>query len=126
MSHTKTPWRITAPSDKKAREIVGADGSTVAKLTALDLPNAVLIVEAVNAMQATSTAQVTDEQDKRDAERYRWLRNKPKSQLTDEHGIQFSFAVAEPKPNNWRVHSKRGADMDSAIDATLSASKDQA
>jgi hypothetical protein len=43
--HAKLPWRITdAP-----RKIVGADGATVANLTALDLPNAELIVVSVNA-----------------------------------------------------------------------------
>jgi hypothetical protein len=49
VGRTPLPWRITEPGEKKGpREIVGSDGSTVAKLTALDLPNAELIVTAVN------------------------------------------------------------------------------
>lgn len=32
--HTSLPWRITEASEKKTREIVGADGSTVAELEA--------------------------------------------------------------------------------------------
>lgn len=48
-SHAKIPWRITEPSEKKTREIVAVDGSTVAKLTKLDIENAELIVAAVNA-----------------------------------------------------------------------------
>jgi hypothetical protein len=50
----KLPWRIT----ESPRKIVGADGATVANLTALDLPNAHLIVESVNraAPQAATTA----------------------------------------------------------------------
>jgi hypothetical protein len=47
--HTPLPWRVTEPNEKKGpREIVGANGATVAKLTALDLPNAELIVSSVN------------------------------------------------------------------------------
>lgn len=46
---TPLPWRITEPGEKKGpREIVGANGATVARLTALDLPNAELIVPSVN------------------------------------------------------------------------------
>jgi hypothetical protein len=46
--HNPLPWRITSPEEKKGREIVDAKGGTVAKLTALDLPNAELIVASVN------------------------------------------------------------------------------
>lgn len=49
MSHTPLPWRITEPTEKKTREIVGANGETVARLTALDMDNAALIVKCVNA-----------------------------------------------------------------------------
>lgn len=48
MSHTPIPWRITEASEKKTREIFGSNGATVAKLTALDIDNAELIVRAVN------------------------------------------------------------------------------
>lgn len=48
--HSKLPWRLTdAP-----RKIVSADGSTVANLTALDLPNAELIVSSVNTFGSDS------------------------------------------------------------------------
>lgn len=43
--HTPEPWGIT----ENPRQIVAANGSTVAKLTALDLPNARRIVACVNA-----------------------------------------------------------------------------
>lgn len=49
MKHSVLPWRITDASEKKGREIVDARGSTVAKLTALDMANAELIVSSVNA-----------------------------------------------------------------------------
>lgn len=52
MSHTPLPWRITEPNEKKTREIVGANGETVARLTALDMENAALIVASVNAASA--------------------------------------------------------------------------
>lgn len=52
-----TPWRITAPDERKGREIVDARGGTVAKLTALDMANAELIVTSVNARR-TPAAQV--------------------------------------------------------------------
>lgn len=42
------PWRITEATEKKGREIVDARGNTVAKLTALDLPNAEAMVAGVN------------------------------------------------------------------------------
>lgn len=48
VGHAALPWRVTEASEKKTREIVGADGSTVAKLTALDIQNAELIVRACN------------------------------------------------------------------------------
>lgn len=51
-AHTVLPWRITEPSEKKTREIVDANGSTIAKLTALDIPIAEFIVRAVNAHDA--------------------------------------------------------------------------
>jgi hypothetical protein len=47
--HSPLPWRVTGPDEKKGREIVDVKGNTVAKLTALDLPNAELIVASVNA-----------------------------------------------------------------------------
>jgi hypothetical protein len=46
--HSPTPWRITEATEKKGREIVDARGNTVAKLTALDLPNAQVMVDGVN------------------------------------------------------------------------------
>lgn len=47
------PWRITEPGEKKgSREIVDAKGSTVARLTALDMANAELIVKGVNSLLA--------------------------------------------------------------------------
>lgn len=46
---TPLPWKITDGDGRKGREIVGANGATVAKLTALDIDNAQLIVRAVNA-----------------------------------------------------------------------------
>jgi hypothetical protein len=49
---TPLPWRITDATEKKSREIVGANGSTVAKLTALDIQNAELIVAAINSIAA--------------------------------------------------------------------------
>ena len=49
MTHSKLPWRITDATEKKTREIVDANGATVAKLTALDMANALLIVSGVNA-----------------------------------------------------------------------------
>lgn len=49
MSHTKLPWKITEPSPKKSREIAGASGEFIAKLTALDIPNAEFIVRSCNA-----------------------------------------------------------------------------
>lgn len=49
MEHSKLPWRVTDATEKKTREIVDANG---AKLTALDMPNALLIVSAVNAVRA--------------------------------------------------------------------------
>lgn len=48
MKASTLPWRITDPEEKKGREIVDSRGLTVAKLTALDMPNAELIVKAVN------------------------------------------------------------------------------
>jgi hypothetical protein len=51
-SHAALPWSITEADAKKTREIVGADGATVAKLTILDIPNAELIVTSVNAVHA--------------------------------------------------------------------------
>lgn len=47
--HSILPWHITEATGKKGQEIVDAPGSTVAKLTTLDMPNALLIVAAVNA-----------------------------------------------------------------------------
>jgi hypothetical protein len=44
------PWQITEATEKKGREIVDARGNTVAKLTALDLPNAEVMVAGVNAV----------------------------------------------------------------------------
>lgn len=52
MNHSKLPWRITEPNERKGREIVCAAGSTIAKLTALDMANAGLIVAAVNTQAA--------------------------------------------------------------------------
>jgi hypothetical protein len=49
MNHSPLPWRITDATEKKGREIVDARGNTVAKLTALDIPNAELMVKAANA-----------------------------------------------------------------------------
>lgn len=54
MNHQPLPWRITEATEKKGREIVDAKGGTVAKLTALDLPNAELIVSSVNAGESVS------------------------------------------------------------------------
>lgn len=48
MSHSPLPWSITEATGKKSREIVDANGSTVAKLTELDMDNAYLIVDSVN------------------------------------------------------------------------------
>ena len=48
MEHSPLPWRITDASEKKTREIVDANDSTIARLTALDMANAELIVSAVN------------------------------------------------------------------------------
>lgn len=42
------PWSITEATPKKPRQIVDKKGATVCTLTALDLPNAELIVEGVN------------------------------------------------------------------------------
>jgi hypothetical protein len=56
--HTQLPWRVTAPDERRGREIVGADGSTVAKLTALDIVNAELIVAKVNATAEPQAADV--------------------------------------------------------------------
>jgi len=69
----------------------------------------------------SEAAQAPGKQDRIDAERYRWLRGRPIKQMVDEHGIQFTFALAEPEPNRWRVHSKRGEEMDAAIDAARAA-----
>lgn len=50
------PWRITEPGEKKSgREIVDAKGTTVARLTALDMANAELIVSAVNEKHRSAT-----------------------------------------------------------------------
>jgi hypothetical protein len=70
---TRLPWRITEASDKKGREIVGADGSTVAKLTGLDLPNAELIVESVNNRRAPSSATTAGERQGIDTPEFREL-----------------------------------------------------
>lgn len=48
MNHSPLPWRITEATEKKGREIVDANGGTVAKLTMLDMANAELIVSSVN------------------------------------------------------------------------------
>lgn len=52
-SPSPLPWRITDATEKKGREIVDSRGATVAKLTALDMPNAELIVSAVNPPKET-------------------------------------------------------------------------
>lgn len=52
-AHSPLPWRITEANEKKSREIVDAKGITVAKLTALDMDNAELIVKGVNALKST-------------------------------------------------------------------------
>lgn len=57
---TPLPWRVVQSA--KGHEIIGANNATVAKLTALDLPNAHLIVERVNA--APSAAVQPQEQPK--------------------------------------------------------------
>lgn len=58
---TALPWRITEPNERKGREIAGANGATVAKLTALDMGNAELIVASVNrAANANPPAQQSD------------------------------------------------------------------
>lgn len=59
-AHTPLPWRITEPNEKKSREIVGANGATIARLTALDMPNAELIVKAVNLYQWMNGASPPD------------------------------------------------------------------
>ena len=42
------PWQLSDSASKKGPEILDARGATVAKLTALDMANAKLIVSAVN------------------------------------------------------------------------------
>jgi hypothetical protein len=53
-----------------------------------------------------------------DAARYRWLRNRPvgKGVPLIADGIQFIFAVRDAR-QSWVVHSVRGEEMDTAIDA---------
>lgn len=57
-AHTPLPWRIAEADKKKSAEIVGANEATVARLTALDMPNARRIVAALNATQHISTEQL--------------------------------------------------------------------
>jgi hypothetical protein len=80
---TRLPWRITEASEKKGREIVGADGSTVAKLTGLDLPNAELIVESVNNRRAPSSATTAGERQSIDTPTFR--------KLLDEYDDEASY-----------------------------------
>jgi hypothetical protein len=55
-----------------------------------------------------------------DAARYRWLRNRPvgKGVPLVADGIQFIFAVRDDR-QSWVVHSMRGEEMDTAIDAAM-------
>lgn len=52
--HSPFPWKITEASEKKGREIVDARGNTVAKLTALDIPNAMAMVKGVNLLHSNN------------------------------------------------------------------------
>lgn len=53
------PWRVTEPTEKKSREIVDVNGATVARLTALDLANAMYIVAAVNTYAESNKASMS-------------------------------------------------------------------
>jgi hypothetical protein len=58
-----------------------------------------------------------------DAARYRYLRARPigKSVPLITDGIQFIFATRD-ESRNWVVHSRRGDEMDAAIDAAMDRS----
>jgi hypothetical protein len=77
MIHSPLPWRITEATEKKGREIVDARGNTVAKLTALDIPNAELMVKGVNA--TISDMQYITHPDQLIIGREYWLREKADS-----------------------------------------------
>lgn len=63
-------------------------------------------------------------QEAKDAARYRWLRNHPQGSSANKGGeIRFSFTVSRPEPKQWCVDTKRGAEMDAAIDAALSTAQ---
>lgn len=57
MKASPLPWAITTTS-KNGKEISDANGMTVAKLTALDMPNAELIVESVNTVHKQQLASI--------------------------------------------------------------------
>ena len=58
-----------------------------------------------------------------DAGRYRFLRDHSQDSPNVGGAIHFSFCVRRKEPNQWCIDSKRGDDMDAAIDAEL-AKKD--
>lgn len=74
---------------------------------------------------AASVAWIIGEKDRRiaelekDAARYRFLRNHPQKRENLGGEIHFSFAVSRPEPKQWCIDTKRGADMDAAIDAAM-------
>ena len=59
--------------------------------------------------------------DKRDAERYRLLRNRAKGE--DIGRITASIAVRRLPPNDWVVDSVYGEEMDAAIDQAMKEGK---
>lgn len=74
MQHSPLPWRITDATEKKGREIVDARGNTVAKLTALDIPNAEVIV-AGTGLLVQGIKHITDPEELELGREY-WLRPK--------------------------------------------------
>lgn len=101
---TPLPWRVTEPDEKKTREIVGADGSTVARLTALDMANAHLIVQSVNSAALSAQKEPVSEQERKDAERYRYA---------TENGVVFL--------NSGSIACVGKHESDTRIDAAISA-----
>lgn len=55
MNNNKFPWRIEPPNRKDTYRVVAADGQTIMTFTSMDLDNATLIVNSVNAINGSKS-----------------------------------------------------------------------